>query len=72
VYTIKIGTRVRIKPEAVGERHPHLLGHARARDVGVLAPPPSQSPAMATLYVIVHFEECGQDHRLLPSEIGRA
>jgi hypothetical protein len=40
--------------------------------VGVVAPPSKQSPAMARLYVIVHFEACGHDHRLLADEIEEA
>ena len=69
---IKEGTRVRLKEEAFSERRPHLLQHARQSDVGVVAKPSKQSPAMSRLYVIVHFDRCGHDHRLLESEIERA
>jgi hypothetical protein len=46
--------------------------HARQRDIGHIAGPSRQSPAMATLYTIVHFAQCGRDHRLLESEIEAA
>jgi hypothetical protein len=49
-----------------------LLFHARQGDVGVVAPPSKQSPAMAKLYIIVHFEQCGHDHRLLTEELDAA
>jgi hypothetical protein len=45
------------------------MHHARRGDVGVVAAPSKQSPAMSELYVIVHFEGCGHDHRLLADEI---
>ncbi len=35
----------------------------------MIAPPSKQSPAMARLYVIVRFDQCGHDHRLLRDEI---
>lgn len=66
---IKTGTCVRLKPELFNYSRPHLLFHARQRDVGVVSPPSKQSPAMARLYVIVHFDECGRDHRVLPEEL---
>lgn len=66
---IETGTRVRLKPELFNYSRPHLLFHARQRDVGVVSPPSKQSPAMARLYTIVHFEECGHDHRVLAEEI---
>jgi hypothetical protein len=34
-----------------------------------VSPPSKQSPAMARLYVIVHFDACGHDHRLLGEEL---
>lgn len=69
---IETGTRVRLRPEKFNYRRPHLLLHARQNDVGVIAPPSRQSPGMARLYIIVHFEACGHDHRLLDDEIETA
>jgi hypothetical protein len=66
---IQQGTRVRIVEDAFSEHRPHLLQHARQRDVGLVSAPSRQSPAMSRLYVIVHFDRCGHDHRLLESEI---
>ena len=66
---IQEGTRVRLKEDAFSEHRPHLLQHARQNDVGVVAAPSKQSPAMSRLYVIVHFDRCGHDHRLLESEL---
>jgi len=66
---INTGTRVRLKPELFSYSRPHLLFHARQGDVGTVAPPSKQSPAMARLYTIVHFEQCGHDHRLLMDEL---
>jgi hypothetical protein len=43
--------------------------HARQGDVGIISPPSKQSPAMARLYLIVHFESCGHDHRLIADEV---
>ena len=63
------GTKVRLKEELFSYSRPHLLFHARQGDVGVVAPPSKQSPAMAKLYTIVHFEQCGHDHRLLDEEL---
>ena len=63
------GTRVRLREEKFSYSRPHLLFHARAGDVGVVSPPSKQSPAMARLYTIVHFEQCGHDHRLLDDEL---
>jgi hypothetical protein len=34
-----------------------------------VAGPPQRSPKMANLYVIVRFDQCGQNHRLLKEEI---
>jgi hypothetical protein len=67
--TIETGTKVRLRPELFTYSRPHLLYHARSGDIGVVAPPSKQSPAMARLYVIVHFDQCGHDHRLLPAEV---
>ena len=66
---IQEGARVKLKEDAFAENRPHLLQHARLNEVGVVAAPSRQSPAMARLYVIVHFDRCGHDHRLLPAEI---
>jgi len=63
------GTNVRLKEERFNYSRPHLLFHARQGDVGVVAPPSKQSPAMARLYTIVHFDQCGHDHRLLDEEL---
>ena len=63
------GTRVRLKPEAFGYSRPHLMGHARQGDIGVVSAPSRQSPAMARLYTIVHFDQCGHDHRLVGDEL---
>jgi hypothetical protein len=68
---IQEGTRVRLRSEAFSENRPHLLLHARQGDVGVISGPSKQSPAMSRLYVIVHFDRCGHDHRLLESELER-
>jgi hypothetical protein len=51
------------------DRRPHLSQHARLGDVGIVVPSSRQAPQMASLYVIVHFEQCGHDHRLLRDEI---
>jgi hypothetical protein len=48
------------------------MQHARLRDVGVVAGPSKQSPQMSTLYVIVRFDACAHDHRLLPAELEEA
>ncbi|MBI5289388.1 MAG: hypothetical protein HY873_10505 [Chloroflexi bacterium] len=45
------------------------MQHARQGDIGVLAGPSKQSPKMATLYVIVRFDACGHDHRMLRDEL---
>ena len=66
---IEHGTKVRLKPDAFGSNRPHLLWHARQRDIGVVSGPSKQSPAMAQLYVIVHFDQCGHDHRLTQDEL---
>jgi hypothetical protein len=66
---IETGTRVRLRQEKFTYRRPHLLVHARQGDVGVISPPSKQSPAMARLYLIVHFESCGHDHRLIADEV---
>lgn len=66
------GASVRLRAEAFGYTRPHLLWHARQRDVGVIAGPSHQSPAMAQLYTIVHFDQCGHDHRLLTEELEHA
>jgi hypothetical protein len=66
---INTGTKVRLRPEQFTYSRPHLLYHARQGDLGTVAPPSRQSPAMARLYVIVHFDQCGHDHRLLENEI---
>jgi hypothetical protein len=60
---------VRLRPEPFGDGRPHLQQHARQRDIGVVVETSKQSPAMAKLYVIVHFDRCGRDHRLLESEL---
>lgn len=66
---IERGTRVRLRAEAFGYGRPHLLWHARQGDIGVVSGPSKQSPAMARLYIIVHFEQCGHDHRLTDGEL---
>jgi hypothetical protein len=68
-FAIETGTKVRLRPECFSYSRPHLLYHARQGDVGQVSPPSRQSPAMARLYVIVHFDECGHDHRLLEQEM---
>jgi hypothetical protein len=67
--SLQQGTKVRLKAEKFKEGRPHLLQHARQRDVGVVSEPSKQSPAMAKLYVIVRFKQCGHDHRLIASEL---
>jgi hypothetical protein len=66
---IDIGTKVRLRSDRFSYSRPHLLLHARQGDVGVIAPPSRQSPAMARLYVIVRFENCGRSHRVLEEEL---
>lgn len=66
------GTKVRLKEDLFSYSRPHLLFHARQGDVGTVSPPSKQSPAMAKLYTIVHFEQCGHDHRLLDEELEAA
>jgi len=66
---IKTGTRVRLRPEPFTSGRPHLFQHARQRDVGVVVNSSPRSPAMAKLFTIVRFDECGQHHRLLESEL---
>jgi hypothetical protein len=63
------GTKVRLKEALFSYSRPHLLFHARQGDVGVVSPPSKQSPAMAKLYTIVRFDQCGHDHRLLDEEL---
>jgi hypothetical protein len=63
------GTKVQIKQTASINGRPHLLQHARQSDVGTVTGPPQRSPKMAKLYVIVRFDECGQNHRLLEDEL---
>jgi hypothetical protein len=60
---------VRLRPEAFDRGRPHLLKHARLRHVGVVGGPTKQSPDMARLYVIVRFDGCPHDHRLLEHEL---
>jgi hypothetical protein len=66
---IETGTKVRLRPDRFTYARPHLLVHARQEDIGVISPPSKQSPAMARLYLIVHFDQCGHDHRVLEDEI---
>jgi hypothetical protein len=66
---ITTGTPVKIKLTPTVTGRPHLLQHARQGDVGAVAAPPQRSPKMANLYVIVRFEQCGQNHRLLQDEL---
>jgi hypothetical protein len=63
------GAKVKIKQTPSVNGRPHLLQHARQGDVGTVAGPPQRSPKMANLYVIVRFDQCGQNHRLLKEEI---
>jgi len=60
---IERGTRVQLKIEPFREGRPHLLQHARQRDIGTVADA-GRAPAMARLYVIVYFEVCWQSHRV--------
>ncbi len=69
---IDIGTKVRLRPESFSDSRPHLLLHARRRDIGAVAPPSRQAPAMARLYTIVRFDKCGRSHRVLEEEIEAA
>jgi hypothetical protein len=69
---INNGTRVRIKRAPSIDGRPHLMQHIRQRDTGVIAGPSKQSPQMSALYVIVHFESCGHDHRMLLTELEEA
>lgn len=45
------------------------MRHAKLGDVGTVSGPAKQSPKMATLYVIVRFDDCGHDHRMLSDEL---
>ncbi len=45
------------------------MRHAKMKDIGIVSGPAKQSPKMATLYVIVRFDDCGHDHRLLKDEL---
>jgi hypothetical protein len=45
------------------------MQHARQSDIGVVSGPSKQSPKMSSLYVIVRFEVCGHDHRMLRDEL---
>jgi hypothetical protein len=65
---IERGTKIRLKAESFTYSRPHLLWHARNGDVGVISGPSKQSPAMSQLYTIVHFDQCGHDHRLNDDE----
>ena len=67
-----IGTKIKLRPDRFTYSRPHLLLHARQGDVGVIAPPSRQSPAMARLYLIVRFDSCGRSHRVLEEEIEAA
>jgi hypothetical protein len=60
---------VRIKPKAAVQSRPHLLAHARQSDIGIVAPRSGRWPGASHPYVIVHFDVCDSDHRLLESEI---
>jgi hypothetical protein len=68
-HAINSGTKVRLKPDALAGGRLHLIAHARNQDIGVVAAPSKQSPSMSQLYTIVHFEQCGRDHRLLATEV---
>lgn len=63
------GMKVRIKEGPSLEGRPHLMRHAKMKDIGIVSGPAKQSPKMATLYVIVRFDDCGHDHRLLKDEL---
>lgn len=69
IKPINHGTKVRIKQTSALSGRPHLMQHARQGDVGVVAGPSKQSPKMAALYVIVRFDICGHDHRMLRDEL---
>jgi hypothetical protein len=60
---------VRLSPEALVGRRLHLVAHARNHDIGIVVAPSQRSPSMSQLYTIVHFEQCGRDHRLLAAEV---
>ena len=68
-FAIDIGTKVRLRPDRFSYSRPHLLLHARQADVGTISPPSRQSPAMARLYVIVRFDNCGRSHRVVQEEL---
>ncbi len=67
--TSEQGTRVKLKAAAFDYGRPHLLWHARRGDIGTVAGPSKQSPGMSSLYTIVHFDQCGHDHRLQDDEL---
>lgn len=69
VTIISHGKKVRIREGPSLEGRPHLMRHAKLGDIGVISGPAKQSPKMATLYVIVRFDDCGHDHRMLSDEL---
>jgi hypothetical protein len=66
---IKSGEKVRIKESAFLDTRYHLQQHARYREIGTIIEPSPAATAVAQIYIIVKFEECGQRHRLLADEI---
>jgi hypothetical protein len=60
---------VRLKPQAIAGNRPHLFAHAKNQDIGVVAAPLKRAFMLAQLYTNVHFEQCGQNHRVLDTEI---
>jgi hypothetical protein len=66
---IKPGTRVRLRLDIQHTTRPHLDAHARHADVGVVLEPGSTPRVLMGLYVVVRFDVCRQNHRLLPEEI---
>jgi len=68
-HIIERGIRVRVRDTASIARRPHLLQHARQGDAGIIAGPSRQSPQMSALYLVVSFDSCGHEHRLLEHEI---
>lgn len=67
--TITDNKRVRITSTPALLNRPHLSQHARLGDVGLVVGPSKQSPKMSTLYIIVRFDACGHEHRLLADEL---
>ncbi|HSX58419.1 MAG TPA: hypothetical protein VLE47_04090 [Candidatus Saccharimonadales bacterium] len=67
---VKPGTHIKVKADFDWKgRRPHLELHGRHGDIGTVVERPKQSPKMSDLYIIVDFQNCQHQHRLLEEEI---